>query len=353
MLSRRGEIPFTQTGFSRRTAFLLAFLLAVVACGVPALRAQDRPPRRPDLKKPPTPEAASPQTSSNQQNDTITIESNLVVLDVSVFDKENRLVGDLKAENFRIFEDQIQQNIETFSREEAPVSLGFVIDTSGSMRPKLPKVVEAVKLMTKSAKKGDEFFVVDFKNKAELVEEFTPRVADVEDAVDNLIAGSGTALLDAIAVSAEYASKEGKNRRKAIVVMSDGDERDSFYKRKEIVKLMQEYDVQVYIVGFSDELDNESGIFKRSTRKKAMDLIMDIAGESGGRAFFPQSLNEVTDIAKQINSDLRTQYAIGYAPTNEKNDGTFRKVTIRVEDGKRKLVARTRTGYTAQRVATK
>ncbi|MFQ3580330.1 MAG: VWA domain-containing protein [Chloracidobacterium sp.] len=299
--------------------------------------AQDRSPRKP-------PKAEKTTT----QDDVFTLDTNLVVLDVAVFDQDNRFVGNLQKENFRVFDEQVQQEIEYFSREEAPVSLGFVLDTSGSMRPHRTKVTEAVKFLTRASKPGDEFFLVDFKNKAELAEEFTPRPADIEDAVDNIVWGGGTALLDAIQLSAEYADKEGKNRRKAIIVISDGDERDSYYDRRQMIKLLQEYQVQVYVIGFPDE-DDGGGLFNRSTRKRSVSLINEIAGETGGRAFFPKSADELQDIVRVINADLRTQYSIGFSPSQDGRGTTFRRVTVRAEDGKRKLVVRTRSGYTPRK----
>ncbi len=304
-----------------------------------AARGQERPG-----KKPPRPDAP---TSGQDPNDTIKVGTDLIVMDVSVFDAGNRFVADLKQDQFKIFENQIEQKIEYFSRDEAPVSLGFVIDTSGSMRSRRNEVVEAVKILTRSAKRGDEYFMVDFKNKPELVEEFTPRAADIDDAVDNIVWSGGTAMVDAIQVSAEYANKEGKNRRKAIIVISDGDDRDSYFSHGQIVKLMQEYDVQVYIIGITDDLDGDGGIFKKSSKAKATGLINQIATETGGRSFFPRTNTEITEIARQINADLRTQYSIGFVSTNDKKDGTFRKIVIRVDDGKRKLVPRSRNGYTA------
>ncbi|MBX7220124.1 MAG: VWA domain-containing protein [Blastocatellia bacterium] len=299
---------------------------------------EGKTPPRPELKRSP---------GSGEQDGGIVIKSKEVLLDVAVFDPNGKFVGDLKPEHFTVYEDQVQQKIESCRLEEAPISLGFVIDTSGSMRQKLPNVVKAALYLAHSAKKGDEFFVVDFKEKAELVEEFTSRTGDIEDALDNLIAGSGTAMLDAVAVAAQYAHKEGKNRRKALVVMSDGDERDSFYKRKDLINLMHEYDVQLYMVGFPDELSSDSSMFGKSPQKRATELIKDIAGETGGRAFFPDSLDQLAEIARQINSDLRSQYTVSYAPTNDKADGLFRRISVRVDDGKRKLVVRTRAGYTA------
>nr|ABV27267.1 von Willebrand factor type A [Chloracidobacterium thermophilum] len=311
-------------------------LIALLQGTLLSPKGQERPSKRP-------PKADRTTTP----DEVFTIDTSLVVLDVAVFDQDNRFVGDLRKENFRVYDEQVEQQIEYFSRDEAPVSLGFVVDTSGSMRPRRAKVIEAVKFLARAAKPGDEFFLVDFKNKAELAEEFTPRPADIEEAVDNIVWGGGTALLDAIQLSAEYADKEGKNRRKAIVVFSDGDDRDSYYDRRQLIKLLQEYQVQVYIVGFPDD-DDDGGLFGRSTRKRAVQLIKDIANETGGRAFFPKSVDELPEIVRTINADLRTQYSIGFTPS-QTSGGGFRRVTVRAEDGKRKLVVRTRSGYTLRR----
>jgi Ca-activated chloride channel family protein len=329
-----GRHKMTGTKFWLVVGVTLLVLLQGTSLG---LDGQERTPKRPPKANP-----------SATQDEVFTIDTSLVVLDVAVFDQDNRFVGDLRKENFRVYDEQVEQQIEYFSRDEAPVSLGFVVDTSGSMRPRRTKVIEAVKFLARAAKPGDEFFLVDFKNRAELAEEFTPRPADIEDAVDNIVWGGGTALLDAIQLSAEYADKEGKNRRKAIVVFSDGDERDSYYDRKQMLKLLQEYQVQVYIVGFPDE-DDDGGLFGRSTRKRSVQLIQDIAKETGGRAFFPKTLDELPEIVRTINADLRTQYSIGFVPSQGLQGGGFRRVTVRAEDGKRKLVVRTRSGYTPRK----
>jgi Ca-activated chloride channel family protein len=334
-----GKIPGGRHKMTGTKFWLVAGVILAMLQGTSlGLIGQERAPKRPQKPNPPA-----------AQDEVFNIDTSLVVLDVAVFDQDNRFVGDLRKENFRVYDEQVEQQIEYFSRDEAPVSLGFVVDTSGSMRPRRTKVVEAVKFLARAAKSGDEFFLVDFKNKAELAEEFTPRPADIEDAVDNIVWGGGTALLDAIQLSAEYADKEGKNRRKAIVVFSDGDERDSYYDRKQMLKLLQEYQVQVYIVGFPDEDDN-GGLFGRSARKRSVQLIKDIAGETGGRAFFPKTLDELPEIVRTINADLRTQYSIGFVPSQDQPQGSgFRRVTVRAEDGKRKLVVRTRSGYTPRK----
>ncbi|MCS6886105.1 MAG: VWA domain-containing protein [Acidobacteriota bacterium] len=284
---------------------------------------------------------------SDDDEAVIKIKSELVLIDVTVLDRNNKLVRNLDRSQFQVYEDQIQQNIEFFSQEEVPISYGIVIDTSGSMRRRLSTVIQAAKLLVSLSKPGDEIFIVDMKDSQniELVEEFTPYFEDAIDALDNMVAGGGTSLLDGIVVSAEYATK-GKNRRKALVVISDGDERDSTYTVEETLDKIREYDVQLYLIGFPDDLSEDAGLFKRSPKKRAIELINKLAAESGGQAYFPKELSEIEAIAQRIASDLRSQYTIGYYPTNQRLDGSFRKIQVKLLNSK-DLVVRTRSGYYA------
>ena len=155
-------------------------------------------------------------------------------------------------------------------------------------------------------------------------------------------------MLDAIIATSDYAQEKAKQRRKAIVVISDGLEKNSSVKEKEVMEAIKENEVQVYLVGFIDE-DESGGIFNKSGAKKAKELLQRIADDSGGRAFFPKDISEMGEIAKQIAKDLRTQYVVSYYPSNDKRDGTFRtvKVTVSPKDN-HKLFARTRQGYYAK-----
>jgi Ca-activated chloride channel family protein len=156
-------------------------------------------------------------------------------------------------------------------------------------------------------------------------------------------------LLDAIIATADYAHEKGKRRRKALIIISDGLEKNSSVKEREVMEAIKEDEVQVYLVGFIDEDMEEKSLFGRSPAKKAKDLLMRIADDSGGRAFFPKDISEIPAIAAQIAKDLRTQYVVSYYPTNEARDGTFRTVQVSVNQvGGRKLIARTRRGYYAR-----
>src|SRR5215467_604107 len=302
---------------------------------------------KPKLAKPGDPSQAQ---KPKDDQDVLTIGTDLVLLDVTVVDQNNRPVMDLGKDQFDVLEDKVPQKIEFFSREQAPVSLVFVIDASGSMRPKLDTVIKASVNLVKESKTGDEMAVIQFKDQPELLEEFTSDINDVTDALQGIIASRQTAMLDALYLSADYASKEGKNRKKAVILVTDGLDNNSYYKFDEVVNHLREADVQIYFIGFVSDLSSDHGLFNRSEKDKAENLLNKLAADTGGKAFYPRELADVHSIAQQISTDLRTQYSIGYYPTNNKRDGTFRTVKVAINGGtSRRLVARTRAGYTAPR----
>lgn len=309
-------------------------------------QAGQQPPERPKLPKQQQPREQEPP---QKDDDTIKLGRTLVLLDVTVVDPSNKPVMDIKQEEFNVTEDKVPQKIEFFSRDQVPVSLVFAIDTSGSMRPKLDTVVKASTNLVKASRRDDEMAVIEFKDQPELLEEFTTDTNDVVDTLNGLVASRQTAMLDALYLAADYANKEGKNRRKAVLVVTDGLDNDSFYKFGEVVSHLREIDVQVYLIGFINDLDNDSGLFKKSPKEKAEGLLNKLAEETGGKAFYPKELSEVHAIAQQISTDLRTQYSIGYYPSNSAKDGTFRAVKVQVTSGNRRLIARSRNGYTAPR----
>lgn len=304
---------------------------------------------RPDKPKLQKPQQSRDDAPSQKDDKPIVLGTNLVVLDVSVVDPSNKPVMDLKQDDFIVTEDKVPQKIDHFSREQVPVSLVFAIDTSGSMRPKLDTVVKASTNIVKEGRRDDEMAIIEFKDQPELLEEFTGDVNDVIDTLNGLVASRQTAMLDALYLAADYANKEGKNRRKAVLVVTDGLDNDSFYKFSEVVNHLREIDVQIYLIGFISDLDRDSGLFRKSAKEKAETLLNKLAEETGGKAFYPRELSEVHAIAQQISTDLRTQYSISYYPTNSNKDGSFRSVKVQVNSGNRRLVARTRNGYTAPR----
>jgi VWFA-related protein len=346
-----------QTIFRAFSLALGAALLSLYA--IHGAGAQD-PPRPPEPKPAPQREDARDRKGEKRQgaqadeqvmdkDGVIKVDTDLVLLDVSVIDQNNNPIMNLKKEDFSIYEDKVKQAVESVSREEVPVSFGMVIDTSGSMRSKLQTVSDAAVSLIKQMRSDDEAFVASFKAEPELVQDFTADRRELEDAVSELYTSGGTALLDAIIATADYAQEKGKRRRKALVVISDGLEKNSSVKEKEVMEAIKEDEVQVYLVGFIDEENEEKSLFGKSPAKKAKDLLSRIADDSGGHAYFPRDISEIPAIAAQIAKDLRTQYVVSYYPSNEKRDGTFRTVQVSVNSqGSRKLIARTRRGYYAR-----
>jgi Ca-activated chloride channel homolog len=313
------------------------------------------PPPVPKLK--PTPTPTPPEVI--ESGDTIRINAELVQLHVRVIDRNNKPINDVPKTAFHVFEDGTPQTIETFSREEVPISYGLAVDTSGSLRSQLQSVIDAGKTIINSNKEGDETFLVRFisSDKIETVQDFTANKELLMDGLDSFyVEGGQTAIIDAVYLSAEHVSEykrgdEGDRRRRALIVITDGEDRNSFYKQEQLFARLREEDVQIFVIGFVNELDKEAGLIRKSPRDKAVQLINKLATETGGRAFFPDSISELPQIANEIIRDLRTQYVIAYNPTNKAQDGSFRaiKVTVDQPTNGDKRIALTRTGRLARR----
>jgi Ca-activated chloride channel homolog len=348
---------------SKQSIFRVSALsLIIVLLGLATIHsagAQD-PPRPPEPKQTPQRQDARDKKGDKRQSaqadeqivdkdGKIVLDTDLVLLDVKVVDQNNTPIMDLKKEDFTVYEDKVKQTIDNVSREEVPVSFGIVIDTSGSMKSKLQTVSDASVSLIKQMRVDDEAFVASFKAEPELVQDFTADRRELEDAISELYTSGGTALLDAIIATADYAQEKGKQRRKALVVISDGLEKNSSVKEKEVMEAIKEDEVQVYLVGFIDEEMEEKSLFGKSPAKKAKDLLSRIADDSGGHAYFPRDISEIPAVAAQIAKDLRTQYVVSYYPSNDKRDGTFRNIQVSVNSqGSRKLIARARRGYYAR-----
>jgi Ca-activated chloride channel family protein len=321
--------------------------LVVVASLVPAAVGGQEP----DLKRRDGAPALAGEPRGAPQDDVVKLGTDLVVLDVSVVDRSNQPVYDIAKNRFRVFEDDVEQQVEFFSKEEAPVSLALAVDTSGTMRTKLDEVVVSAISLVRANRPADETAVIQFKDRVELLEELTTDERDVEDALGDLVSSGPTALLDAILLSAEYVQKEGRHRRRALLVVTDGLEHGSYYTSEHVIDRLRELDVRLYLIGFTQDLSQTGGLFRKAPRDKAEELLRRLADETGGRAFFPKDLSELGTISNQIAVDLRTVYAIGYYPTNNRRDGAFRRVSVKIapagDKQDRKLVARTRSGYYA------
>jgi Ca-activated chloride channel homolog len=314
------------------------------------------PPPPPVLKPKPSPTPEEPEIT---EGDIVKINTDLVNLNVRVIDRNNRPINDVSQQSFHVFEDGVPQPIEIFSREEVPISYGLAVDTSGSLRTQLPSVIDAAKTIITSNKQGDETFLVRFisSDKIETVQDFTPNRDLLLDGLDSLyVEGGQTAIIDAVYLTAEHVAQykkgdEDDRRRRALIVITDGEDRNSFYKQEQLFAKLREEDVQIFVIGFVNELDKESGLIRKSPREKAVNLINKLATETGGRAFFPTSISELPQIANEIVRDLRTQYLIAYNPTNKQRDGSYRAIKVGVDSGASgdKRIALTRSGRVAAR----
>lgn len=306
-----------------------------------------------DLPPPPPPPVF-------EEDDIIKIKTELVNLNVRVVDRNNRSIGSLQKNDFKVFEDGVAQKIDDFSKGEVPTNYSLVIDNSGSLRMLLDKVIEAGKIIIGTNRPEDETSIVRFvsSEKIEIVQDFTPSKIDLNDALDNLfIEGGQTAIIDAVYLAAERVDSYEKTRdpydrkRRALILVSDGEDRDSYYNEQQLFQLLRESDVQIYAVGFVNQLDKEGGFISKSPQKKAKDFLERLATETGGKAYFPSNISELNGIAQDIASELRTQYSLSYYPSNDKKDGTFRNIKVVIEDGpdKQKRIAVTRTGRVAEK----
>jgi len=313
------------------------------------------PPPPPKLK--PTPTPTPPPTID--EGDILRINAELVQLHVRVIDRNNKPINNVGQGEFHIFEDGVPQTIESFTREEVPISYGLAVDTSGSLRSQLQSVVDAGKTIINSNKTGDETFLVRFisSDKIETVQDFTANKDLLMDGLDSFyVEGGQTAIIDAVYLSAEHVSEyrkgdEGDRRRRALIVITDGEDRNSFYKQEQLFTRLREEDVQIFVIGFVNELDKEQGLIRKSPREKAVNLINKLASETGGRAFFPDSVADLPQIANEIIRDLRTQYVLSYNPTNKTQDGSYRAIRVTVDQpaNSDKRIALTRTGRLARK----
>lgn len=331
--------PIPQTGPGRRIA--------------PQLGA---PPPPPILKPKPTP-TPDPTTAEIDEGSRLVMNAELVTLHVRVIDRNNHPINNVQKEEFRVLEDGVPQPIFSFTREEVPVMYGLAIDTSGSLRPAFEQVITAGKAIINSNKKGDETFLERFisSDKIETVQDFTSNKDALMDGLDTLyVEGGQTAVIDGVYLAAEHVAEYRKGgdddrRRRALIVVTDGEDRSSYYPEAQLFQRLREEDVQIFVIGFVNELDADKGLIRKSPRDKAVNLLNRLASETGGRAFFPSSLAEVPGIANEIVRDLRTQYVVSYDPTNKSHDGSYRSIKVTVADaaGQGKRIALTRSGRTA------
>jgi VWFA-related protein len=275
----------------------------------------------------------------------IRIDTNLVLIPVTVTDPLNRFVTGLDQEVFDVMEDNVKQKVVSFGSEDAPLSIGIVFDTSGSMGPKLEKSRQSVTEFFKTANPEDEAFLVEFNDRPELVTPLTHNLEEIQNRLTFTQSKGRTALLDGVLLALRT-MKKAHNPRKALIVISDGGDNSSRYTESELKAFVKEADVQIYAIGIYEPASSRG----RSPEELAgPGLLTDISEPTGGRHFVVENLNELPDVAAKIGIELRNQYVLGYSPSNAVRDGKFRKVKVKINQprGLPQLHAFWRTGYYA------
>jgi Ca-activated chloride channel homolog len=258
-------------------------------------------------------------------------------------DPLNRQVTGLDRENFEVFEGKQRQEIRHFSSEDAPVSVGAIFDVSGSMAGKIDRAREAVLEFFKTANPQDEFFMIAFADKPEEVTDFTQSVEDIDGRLLYTVPKGRTALLDAIYLSL-HKMRQARYEKKALLIISDGGDNHSRYTESEIKNLVKESDVQIYAIGLYDHY------FPTEEERLGPQLLTDITELTGGRAFSIDNPNDLADVATKIGIELRTQYVLGYRPTNPANDGKWRRIRVKLlpPKGLPPLQVHAKAGYYAR-----
>ena len=279
---------------------------------------------------------------SARPNERMRVDVNLVLVPVTVTDPLNRLVTGLERQDFFVYENNALQKLKSFSAEDAPVSIGIIFDLSGSMTDKINRARNSILEFLRTANPQDEFFVIGFNDRPELIADFTNNVDNIETRLLTVKPGHRTALLDAIYFGLNK-MKQAKNERKALLVVSDGGDNRSRYTESEVRAVVRESDVQIYSIGIFDQY--------APTREEQLGpiLLHDVSEETGGQLFRVDDLADMADIATKISAELRNQYVLGYRSDDAKRDGKWRKLKVKLvpPEGLPQLTVHARTGYYA------
>jgi Ca-activated chloride channel family protein len=255
------------------------------------------------------------------------VDIDLVMVNVSVTDPENHVITDLKSDNFQLFEDKVEQQIKYFSSEVAPLSLGIVFDISHSMENKLELARTAAVRFLETGTPEDEYFLIEFSNRAEVTEDFTTDISRLRDQLSLKPAAGATALYDAVYLGLSKV-KAGANPKKALLLITDGEDNHSRYTRGNIREFLRESDVQIFVIDLGRA------------------LIGDLAEMTGGHSYHG-SLDELENICEKIALELKSQYVLGYESSNTNRDGKYRKIRVKTSPpaGLTKINVRAREGY--------
>ncbi|HVW77779.1 MAG TPA: VWA domain-containing protein [Alloacidobacterium sp.] len=330
--------------------FLLLPALLVIPAS-PAIAQEDQlnrvhvpppapPPPKPDPNGPPLLQGDAAMSARHSER--IRVDVNLVLVPLIVTDPMDRLVTGLEKENFFVYENNKLQTIRSFSQEDAPVSIGIIFDLSGSMANKVIRARDSILRFMHTANPQDEFFVIGFNDRPELIEDFTSSPQDIEARLALIHAEHRTALLDAIYFGLNK-MKQAKYERRALLIVSDGGDNRSRYTEGEVRATVRESNVQIYSIGIFDP-------YAATTEERLGPMLLnDISSETGGRLFRVDDISEMGDIAEKISAELRNEYVLGYKPDDARKDGKWRKLKVKLvpPPGLPLLTVHARTGYYA------
>ncbi|MGA3294240.1 MAG: VWA domain-containing protein [Candidatus Acidiferrales bacterium] len=289
------------------------------------------------------PEASTEHPQKIQKGRPLRSETEITLVGATVTDPLGRLVTGLEQENFRVFEDGVEQEIVQFSSEDVPVSIGVIFDMSGSMSDKIDKSRLAAVQFFRTANPQDEFFLVNFNDRAQLVSPFTASVDDLQDRLMYVGAHGLTALYDGVYLGLSQ-MRGAHNAKKALLIISDGGDNHSRYSETEIRKFVREADVQIYAIGL---FEPDGG--PTPEERGGPSLLEDLTQMTGGRVFTVGNLSELPDIATKISMELRNQYVLGYMPSHREHDGRWRKIKVKLRPpkGLPPLAVSAKSGYFA------
>jgi len=275
----------------------------------------------------------------------IQVDVTMVIINVTVTDPYDRIVTGLDQSNFQVYDEKVEQEIASFSTEDTPISVGMIFDSSGSMGDKINKSKEAALQFFKTSNPQDEFMLINFNERPNLITGFTSKYENLQDRLLFVKGGGKTALLDAIYLGLTEA-KKATTSRKALLVISDGGDNHSRYTDDDVKRAVKESDVQIYSVGIFEPLSSRSRTVEEA---RGPGLLAELAHVSGGRMFSVEDANELPDIMEKISIELRNQYVIGYRPSNMVRDGRWRRIRVKLNPprGLPPLQVYARTGYYA------
>lgn len=263
----------------------------------------------------------------------------LVELHATVTDKEGHLLMDLPQSAFKVFENDAEQEIKVFRHEDAPVSLGLIVDNSASMLKKRSRVAAALLTLIRASNPGDEAFIVNFNQAPSLARDFTRDPAQLEAALAKIDSNGETAMRDALSMGLEHLKRLAKNDKKVLLVITDGEDNSSTVTQERLSRAAIQSGVLIYAIGLlSEENERDSALARRHLDSLTL--------ATGGEAFYPNELAEVDGIATHVAHDLRNQYTIAYSPSETRRDGSFRRIRVTIS-APPDAVVKTRTGYYA------